>query len=307
MNTKLIIALFITTGIAMAGCNKVNIVAPSDFTVTTAKTTYSIRDTVLFTFTANPDQIIYYSGEPNHNYANINRTSAQEDSTILNFSTTTTAASATTQPLSSNNVSVLASTDYSGNLDAANIKKATWTDITGRAKFATTTTAVASGNVHLEDLTTGSKPLYIAFRYVADTCTSASQSRKWVVTPLTIKSFFKDTTNVLAGNMQTGGFNNIYSISNPNDIWVFANTSLTFNAPVVGSAKDEDWAISRPMDLSVITADQGVVLKNTSVLVSQYKYVFKKPGTYTVSFVGKNVSSDGAATTVRQITLTINP
>ena len=148
-------------------------------------------------------------------------------------------------------------------------------------------------------------PLYIAFKYIADTCTATAVSRKWVVTPLTIKSFFKDTTNTVAGNLQAAGLSNIYSILNPNNTWVYANASLTFNAPIVGSSKDEDWAISRPLDLSIISSDLGVNIKNTAALLPQYKYVFRKPGTYVVSFVGENVSSTGLAQVVRQVTLTI--
>lgn len=299
------ILLLLYTGATLVACNKVDINAPDDFTVTTSATTYSIRDTVKFNFTANPDQITFYSGEPNHNYANAGRTNALPDSAILTFSTATTAASATTQPLSANNVTVLASTDYSGVLDIASVKKANWTDITSRAKFATTTTAVPSGNVHLEDLTKGSAPLYIAFKYVADTTTATSLPRKWTITPLAIKSYFKDTTNVVAGNVQTAGLSNILSMTDPNNTWAFANTSLTFNAPVAGSPRNEDWAISRPMDLSVIASDLGVNIKNTTVLLSQYKYVFKRPGTYVVTFVGQNVSSNGQAKTIRQITLNI--
>ncbi|OCX52247.1 hypothetical protein BEL04_12265 [Mucilaginibacter sp. PPCGB 2223] len=301
---KKILSLLCIAGV-LAACNKVDIKAPDDFTVTTSSTTYTIRDTVKFIFTANPDQITFYSGEPNHNYANASRTSDQPDSTILTFSTVTTAPSATTQSTSVNNITVLASTDYSGILDIANIKKASWTDITARAKFATATTSVSSGNVHLEDLTKGSAPLYIAFKYVADTATAVSQSRKWTVTPLAIKSYFRDTTNVVAGSIQTAGFSNILSVLNPANTWSFANASLTFNAPAIGSSSDEDWAISRPMNLSIISSDLGVNIKNTTVLLSQYKYTFKKAGTYVVTFVGENVSSGGLAKTIRQITLNI--
>ncbi len=300
---KIFLLLYI--GAMLTACNKVDIKAPDDFTVTTSATTYSIRDTVKFNFTGNPDQITFYSGEPNRSYANAGRTNAQPDSTILTFSTATTAASATTQPVSANNVAVLASTDYSGALDVASVKKASWTDITARAKFATTTTAVPSGNVHLEDLAKGSNRLYIAFKYMADTATATSMSRKWTISTLSIKTYFKDTTNIIAGNVQAAGLSNILSVLNPTNTWAFANTSLTFNAPAVGSSKDEDWAISRLMDQTVISSDIGVNLKNTTALLSQYKYSFRKPGTYVVTFVGQNVSSNGQAQTIRQITLNI--
>jgi hypothetical protein len=290
----------------ISACNKVTVSTPNDFNVSTTSTTFTTKDTILFTFSGTPDEITFYSGEPNRRYVNRARTSAQQDSTLLNFSTTTTAPSAITQPVSSNNVAVLVSTNYSGILDAAHIKSATWTDISARAKFAATTTAVASGNVHLEDLQAGSSSLYVAFKYIADTCTATSVSRKWTITPLTIKSYFKDTTNILASSIETGAFSNIYSILNSNNTWVFANTSLTFNAPAIGSSKDEDWAISRPMNLSLISPDLGVVIKNTSVRLPSYKYMFKKPGTYLVTFLAQNITYNSSANVVKQLTLTIN-
>jgi hypothetical protein len=306
---KKIIFLLLITGVITA-CNKVKITSPDSFDVSTSATKYTIRDTVLFTFSGNPDEITMYSGEPTHRYENKDRTSAIPDSCIMNFTTATTAPSTITQPVAINNVSVLLSTNYSGSLDAASIQNATWTDITARAKFATTTTAVATGNIHLEDLRSATSPLYIAFKYIADTATATSVSRKWTLSALSIKSMFKDTSNFLAstatiGGFSTGGFNHIYSILNPINTWVFANGTLTFNAPAIASSKDEDWAISRPLDITIIPRDLGIILKNSSVRLSQYKYMFKTPGTYTVTFLAQNISSDQAIQVIKQITLTI--
>ena len=303
---KIILSGLIT--VLIASCAKVEIMAP-EFEVSTAKTTYSVKDTVAFNFTGNPDNITFYSGESTHKYENINRISATPDSSLVTFSTVSTALVAASQPVALNNVSILVSKDYSGVLDAASIKKATWTDITSRAKISTNATTVASGNVHIEDQQAGTAPVYVAFRYLADTCTATSLSRKWTVSALTIKSFFKDTTNILANPTNTGGFSTggfrVFSVLNATNIWLYANNNIAFNAPALGSSKDEDWVISRPLDLTLVANDLGVSIKNTSVRLSQYKYVFKKPGTYLVTFLVQNISSDNAIKSTKQLTLTI--
>ncbi|HSC39648.1 MAG TPA: DUF5017 domain-containing protein, partial [Chitinophagaceae bacterium] len=114
--------------VALLSCNKNTIKAPDDFTVTSSQSTYSVRDTVVFNFTGNPDYIIFYSGElhSKYQYASVSRMAA--DSNLLSFSTTTTAPGATTQPVGVNNVSLLYSTNFSGIYDSANIRNASWTD-----------------------------------------------------------------------------------------------------------------------------------------------------------------------------------
>lgn len=292
----------------MTACNKVKIEAPSDFDVQVSKTILTTKDTVRFSFSGNPDQITFYSGEPNHRYENRTRLSAVPDSIVLNFATTTTAPSATTQSTSQNNVSVLVSKDFNGGSDVASLKKATWTDLSARAKFATTTTAVASGNVHLEDQLNGSSPIFLAFRYVADTATATSLPRRWVVGPtpaLTIRSFFKDTVNTMASNINSAGLSNIITVFNLNNTWLFANNTLTFNAALAGSGKDEDWAISRPLILNVIPPDNGLIIKNSTVTPPDFRYIFKKAGTYKVTFVGKNLDNLKSAEVIKEFTFTV--
>ncbi len=305
---QIIIALSIITIIS---CNKVQLTTPNDFNVTTASATYSVRDTVQFVITGNPDYITFFSGEPHSKYELSNVNTLKADSNILSFSTATTAAGGT-QPLTANNVLLMASTDYNGKPDSASIRKATWKDISARASWATTTTTVLSGNIHVEDLTTDTMPLYIAYKYFADTAKTGYLSRKWILSAFGLKSYFKDTTYALGTNYTSGGFYTT-SIANPFDVWVYGNTSsitqtLTFNAPALGSLPDEDWAISRPFNLSLYPPDLGVYVKNAGDnRVALYKKRYFKPGTYTATFVAKNQNSAQAFTVVKQITLTITP
>ncbi len=297
---------------AVASCSKVAIEEP-DFEVTTAKTTYTVKDTVSFDFSGNPNYITFFSGEAGKRYELAAVTKKDADSTVLFFSTNTTAANATTQPLSVNNVAVLASTDFTGIVDSANIRKATWKDISSKAVFATTTTTVQSGNIRVDSLKSATAPLYIAFRYKSDTAKATYLPRKWVVASFGLKNYFKDVVYPLAGGttgavlpFASGGFNE-KSILNSSSNWVYNNANLTFNAAAIGSLPDEDWAISRPFDLTLYPSDLGTAIKNTSVRLTQYRYRFTAPGTYVVSFVAKNMDSENAKQVVRQITLTVTP
>ncbi len=302
--------------VALFSCSKIKIKAPADFTVTTGKTSYSVRDTVVFNFVGNPDYIILYTGEAHskYEYSAVNRMNA--DSNLLSFSTTTTAPGATTQPVSVNNVSLLYSTDFSGIYDSANIRKATWTDISSRGKWATTTTTVASGNIHVEDLkpASDSTPLYFAFKYVSDTARTNYLSRQWVLNAVALKSYFTDTTYALAVNFTSGGFYATNVLNNSNT-WAYNNTSsittsLTFKAPALGSLPDEDWVLSRPFNLSLYPSDQGMSIKTLSdTRMSSYKMTrsFKAAGTYAVTFVAINRDSEQAEQVVRELILTITP
>jgi hypothetical protein len=297
---------FITAMAAIASCNKVNVAVPNDFNVTTSATTYTVRDTVKFNLTGNPDYITFFSGEIHKNYAYANTAQRMPDSNLVTFSTTTTAPGATTQTLTDNNVSILVSTNFSGSVDSASIKQATWTDISSRAKFATTTTTVASGNVNITDITQKSKPVYIAFKYASAPVTSTYLARKEVVNSFTFRNFFPDTTYIQANTFSNGGFYT-KSILNSTNQWIMANASLTFNAPAVGSTADEDWAISRAFDPSNVMPDVGIAIKTKTDPLGQYSYRFVKPGTYTVTFVATNSDSENTKQTIKQITLTITP
>ena len=304
--------LYISFLLLVVSCTKVDIKTPNDFDVTTDRTTYSTTDTVVFNFSGNPGYITFYSGEAARRYEFSETTSRDADSAVMFFSTNTTAPGATNQPASVNNLSVLASTNFNGTIDSSSIKQATWTDISSRFTWATTTTSVSSKNVRVDDLKNGSNPLYIAFRYVADTTKTNYLPRKWQVASFGFKTFFKDVQNQLAGGasgttnpFMTGGFQQ-KSILNSGSNWVYANANITFNAATtIGNLPDEDWCISRPLDLSLYISDVGVPIKNQTALLDKYKYKFTTAGTYVVSFVAKNADGSTAREVVKQITLTI--
>ena len=302
------------TGLALfSSCQKTSLDTPDDFTVTLDNATPSTTDTVNFQLSGKPDLITFYSGEPGKTYELSKITEKTSDSTVLNFATSTTAASTTTQPLSINNVSILVSTNFSGKMDAASIKSATWTDISNRFTFATGTATVQSKAARVDDLKAAGAPFYVAFKYVSDTAKATSLPRRWTVSSFGLRNYFGKVTSSLAGGAAgttlpflSGGFVPI-SFQNSANNWNFASTSLTFNAAPVDAPPDEDWAISRPFDLTLYPSDIGEAIKSNNIsAITSYSYRFSTPGTYVVTFVAKNTNRSGAKETVRQVTVKVN-
>ena len=309
---KYYIGFLLFGAILATSCTKYEIDSADEFTVSADKQKCTTNDTVKFTFAGNPDYIIFYSGEAGKRYEYSQTNSITPDSVTLNFSTNTTAASATTQPLAVNRVSLLVSTDFSGNVDSANIKKASWRDITDSAKWATTTTTVSSGTLQVDQYRKAGQPVYFAYRYISDTVKTNYLARKWAIASFTLRSFYKGAFNPLAGGNSgtnvpfvTAGFKNESVLDGANN-WVFGNTSLTFNAPAAGTLPNEDWSVSRAFDFTNYTPDLGVGIKTPATRVSSYAYRFTTPGTYTVTFVAKNQSSAGVKQVERTISIVVN-
>lgn len=305
--------LTISGAALLASCQKTDIESPDDFSVTLANPTVTTSDTVTFQFSGKPDIITFYSGEPGKTYELSNITKKDSDSTVINFATSTTAASATTQPLSVNNVSILVSTNFSGKMDSASIKNASWTDITNRFVFATSTPTVQSKAARVDDLKVPGAPFYVAFRYVSDTAKATAMPRRWTVSSFGLRNHFGRVTTSLAGGATgttlpflSGGFVP-FSIKNSNSNWAFASSSLTFNAAAVDALPDEDWAISRPFDLSLYPSDVGEGIKNNNIsAISSFSYRFTTPGTYLVTFVAKNTNRNNIKEVVRQLSIKVN-
>ncbi|WP_243348120.1 DUF5017 domain-containing protein [Parabacteroides sp. FAFU027] len=312
---KLIFILL--TSVALFSCNDVAVNTPDDFTVNTnivAKAGDTIvitkGDTVNFNFTGNPDYITFFPGTPGYEYRYSGVAQRDGDSSLVYFSTKLGATTGTTGTLT-----VLASNDFTGTMDSANIKKATWVPVTQKFKLATTTTAVESGKVRIDTISGIDKkrPVYFAFRFVSDSIkTTTDITKPWMITAFSFTNYFSNgITYQLANDMRSAGFVT-KSLKNSSNYWYFSNSTLTFaiNAKSVGTAGDEDWVISRALDMRCVPADAGLVVKSlkTTGLITSYSYVFTQTGVFTASFVAKNQSYDTAKDVVRQmIVKVVNP
>ncbi len=310
--SSIIISGLFFLGLFFFSCEKQKIDAPN-FDVRTDAVTYKVGQQVTFNFTGNPQNIVFWSGEKGHIYANRNRTSEQGVLQTVQF---TSQAGAGTQ---NNNLSVLVSNDFNGTYDAASIAKATWTDITSRAVLSSNATAgagasVSSGAVNITDLgSADDKPVYFAFHYLSPS--NALIPRQWTISAFTVVNKLTDgTSNNVVANLSNAGFQSV-DVQNATYQWALtpnalSPTSMTLTAGGAGTAANEDWVVSAPVKLNTVSlVDYGVSVISLSTISppKSYSYVFTSAGTYKVTFYAFNQDVDDLKSVVKELTITVTP
>jgi hypothetical protein len=284
--------------VLLVACNKKEVPAP-DMTVSLRTSNLHAGDTAFFDITGNPYNITFYSGEAGKQYKYRERTSA-EGTPQLQFTSYMQNGSQT------NTLQLLASTDFSGTYDSTNIYKATWTDITSRAKLSTGTNNTASGIVDLSDFVNG-KPVYIAFKYTGVQNTSVQ--RTWTIPTLTIANVLKEdgSSQPVVGALADAVFTAV-NMKGTAVKWNITATQMQIAGGAANSPATENWAVSKGLVLNRAIPDAGTSIKKiTDNGITSSFYVYKTAGTYTATFVAANTTIYNAKSQVKEVTVTVNP
>ena len=305
-NCKIIVLVLLAA--VISSCTK-NVLNTPDFDVTADKTTIVKGDAVVFSFQGSPDNISFWSGETGRVYETRNNVTATGAVNRLSF-TTLVANLAAGNTGQVNNLKLLVSTDFSGKVDSASIRKATWTDITTRAKLATSATALPSDTITVSDLATARDTMFIAFKYQSTTNSTASRGRSWTMAKFIYQNKFPDgsifTHYTLDTDNRLSGFNQFsYKGTSTKDSLVWSVGTTNVFPSGVDNLSDEDWLISKPFKTSSRNPDKAVGIKNNQGTLDTYTYKFLKPGTYVVTFVANNAGAEGVKEVVKQITITV--
>lgn len=96
---------------------------------------------------------------------------------------------------------------------------------------------------------------------------------------------------------------------NTNGIVITNAYPITFDpGTTVNNPENEDWLITTAIDLKKTKGDVGTVIKTAlTKSLTSYNYIFRKPGTYTVTFDAMNNDLNHSLHTVRQFDFTITP
>jgi hypothetical protein len=65
------------------------------------------------------------------------------------------------------------------------------------------------------------------------------------------------------------------------------------------------WVITKPRPLNNVANDKGIVIKNLQNYLHSYEYTWAKPGTYKVTFVGRNENYAGCSEIVKEFTISV--
>lgn len=295
---KYLYSIFFCSLLLTACSKKMEVEAP-EFQVRVDKASYKLGDTVIFSFEGKPENIVFYSGEGGKNYDNRERTQAT-GKVQLEFT------SYIANKGQDNTLQLLASTNFSGTVNAEGIAAATWTDISTRCILSTGVDKTSSGIVDLSDFAALNKPLYLAFRYTGYKHNTLKQPT-WAIRTFDVNNVLPEGTYSITNSTSTGW--RAADLKNSTVVWDIRSTGqlvITGNSATTINEDNEDWAISRPLILSVVTPDIGEPIRDVgSASLSNYKYVFAKTGTYTVTFLAFNNTVDDYKSVLRQIEVTI--
>lgn len=282
--------------VVAVSCTKRDRVSTPEFTVSTSKTTYKVGDTIIFNFTGNPQNIVFWSGLPGHVYEYRDRLFSTGNKLLVRFNTYQ-------QFGIRNNFSVLVSNDFNGVYDSANLKKATWTDISGQATLSSGGDQTQSGTLDLSSFTAGNKSATVAFRYIT---TQIQSQNRWVVRTFNADYQSTDGGTTSVATMSTAGWKQI-SLLNPAAVWSITSSQLLLQGSA--NALDDDWVLTRMFNPNTVTPDKGETIKNITVNMNKYVAIgmYTKPGTYKLTFEASNASYENEARALKEMTLTITP
>jgi hypothetical protein len=306
MRTYKIISQILLLACGFCACKRETITptALSSFTVTADSTAassdtayYHLGSKTAFNFTGNPMTITFYSGEIGHRYIYRNRMTAMGTPRFI----FTNALNLGSQP---NTLHVMVSTNFKGvvptsnDSTVANIAAASWDDVTP-VKLATNATAVTD-TIDLTSYTKAGLPVYIAFKYTAQ---AGALQNKWTITNVNLTNTLADNSVYTIANLNattTAILNYGASTFSPGWVaytpsntkkWAISASNLVIDSTTAASTTNsESWTLMGNIDITKVTPDMGVAIKNISGLPATYRYGYAAVGVYNATVVATNNS-----------------
>jgi Domain of unknown function (DUF5017) len=287
--------LIIAAVILFTACKKFNVDTPT-LEVELSKVNYKVGDTVVFNLSGNANEITFYSGEQRFKYENRNRTKAEGIPSFKFLSTQAKIGQLNTlQVLVSSNIA---------SLDSTGVTNATWVDITNRAVLSVGANDVASGTIDLSDFLAQGKPICIAYKYNA---TTGTEQPSWTIKSFEINSLLTDGSIYNLALHTNADWASI-SLQNTVARWGAFSTNLFISGGIATAESNLDYVVSKALFLDQVTPDLGIGIKDLGGnVLKTYSYVYKKAGTYKLTFVGINQTPDNRKEVIKEFTITVSP
>ncbi|MDF2192704.1 DUF5017 domain-containing protein [Paraflavitalea sp. CAU 1676] len=289
---------YIICSLLLASCSKRDEVDTPVFEVAANGSTFKLGDSIIFTFTGTPQNIVFWPGTPGRVYEFRERTFTTGNKLLVKFNTYQ-------QFGVRNNMTVLVSNDFNGVYDTTNVKAATWTDVTSRFTLSTGADQTQSGTVDLSEFANNNKAATLAFRYVTP---ALAGPNRWVVRTFNADNQSPDGAITPMATMSTAAWKAI-SFANPASNWSITSSQLLSQA--TANNADDDWVLSKSFNPNTATPDKGIAIKNITTNLTRYAPatdLFNKAGTYKVVFEASNASYQNMpARVLKELTITITP
>ncbi len=267
---------------------------------------------VTFNFTGDPDFITFYSGEPGHEYS-------KKDLLTIPSDEITSKLKFTAEPQwgkIEGTLKVFLSTSFQGlrgndkQKDSVAILANNWKDISDVCNLPTVNKEAVDVEVPIDEYL--GKKLTIAFHYKPETNTTTQPT--WIISGLNIENTLKSTNGVskiVAASMGFQAFDMVsstpYLAKGGSGVWNLSKikSQIRIQSSPSDAPLNNDWLISNPIVINSRKGDKGTAIKKVSIDLDSYKYTFKKPGTYTVTFVAKNANYKTSSEIIKHITVKV--
>lgn len=261
---------------------------------------------VTFNFSGDASIISYYSGLIGGEYA-------YREGRILEVSGLRSSFTSNVTGVQPNSLSIMASTDFSGIYDKANVQAATWTDITNRYTLNVlgASSSLHSGFVDISDLLVDGKPIYFAFRYICLPQAANGANATWRIRDFMMESETLLGTTALANHTTADWHVLDFDPMDPpsRGARIESNGALRFNGNhITKEIRTESWGITKAFTIDKVDLgpDRPAAVKGSiDPQLSSFSFNYTKPGTYKAVFVGSNVTYEGQASVVREIEITV--
>jgi hypothetical protein len=296
-----------------ASCEKQGEITEPDFQVTDY-TIKSVIDTagntvkqVTFNFKGDASIISFYPGLLGNDYAYRGGRVLGVAALLSSFSTTVDNGT------QDNQLAVMVSSDFSGTYDIANIRAATWTDITNRYALNTrgASASLPSGTKDIKDLLVDGKPLYYAFRYICKPQTPFGLNSTWRIRAFSLQSQNELGTVTLA-TLTTADWkliNDGSTIDAGRGAVIESSGNVRFNGNhLTREVLTESWAISKGFEVGKVNMgpDRPIAIKTSiDTQMNNYSFNYSTPGTYKVAFIAINASYKGQEQVIREMEIVV--
>lgn len=316
MKTKYIIALL--AGLAIVGCKHSDVSEKADYNITLdPANTYIAGEPVKFRIDGNVDNLIWYTGETGSRYEYkdrfvVSKEQVEAANLELEIKSQYGLAGALTIYVS-NKFEGLSGNDATA--DKAKLKEmfeggmAGWTEVPFNEINGKWSTNISDLNDYLDNFS-------LAFHWHPKRDGKNAQRTYSIKGNVSLNVVGSEPSKLAISNL---GFTSVMmndEISDPYKINA-GNGSVIFNQP--GNAEIifkgvgpkalpyalDAWVITSPSPLNKVANDTPKVLKNLQNYMNSFEYVYAKPGTYNITFIGINSNYQDVSKKVQQMTVNI--
>jgi hypothetical protein len=304
MGKKYLILLYIV--IIAGACRKEEQVNEPALEVEADKQTIKAGETVNFSLHGNADFVSFYAGTPLNDYAYKDGRTVGAGVVMYSFDSYTFSGT------QANQLSLVVSNDFDGIYGINDIRKATWTDITGSYSLANAeNTFMPAGSSDITAFAKDGKTFYLAYKYKAAPAADAGVGKIWKIRNTVLTNQTEISTSTL-GNLVTSEWKLVLDENTVPDASrnFVVSTALAFRSNAAPNDKvyQEVWIVSKGFKIGSqdLGPDLALPVKNfTLPWVSTWSQQYTKPGTYNATFIGANRNVYGDKKTIKQVQISV--